>query len=284
MPDDAAGYWPVPLPDYDRPPVVETVMAVHFPRLRPLTSIELLEFWRTSLRADYPVASERPPYQVPVELLEPPGEQLQIQMELSPSPDRIRYWFQSETKENLVQLQNDWLAFNWRKISPETGYRHYSYGVERFEALYRQLDAYCTETDLGRIAPQQIEISYINHIAAAEGGWVDHADLGRILKLVNQDAPVDHLPRPQIMSLSVQYVAEEGNGPLGRLYVEAQPRFVDGSPAFMLRLTYRGAPEGADLAGVLAALDRGHHWIVGSFNELTTTEMHQLWGRKDRHV
>jgi hypothetical protein len=189
LPEEAPDYWPIPLPDYDRPPVVETVMAVHFARLRQLTSVELLEFWRSTLREAYPVASERAAYQVPVELFEAPGEQLQIQMELSPSPDRMRYWFQSESNENLVQLQNDWLAFNWRKASPETGYRHYSYGVERFEELYVQLERFCQQAGLGRITPQQIEISYINHISSADGGWQDHADLGRILKVIGADAP-----------------------------------------------------------------------------------------------
>jgi uncharacterized protein (TIGR04255 family) len=281
VPDDAA-YWPVPLPDYDRPPVVETVMAVHFARLRQLSSIELLDFWRSRLRHDYPVASERPAYQVPIEVLEPPNEHLQIQMELSPAPDRIRYWFQSESNENLVQLQNDWLAFNWRKVSAETGYRHYSYGAEQFERLYTELDLYCSDLKLGRLAPQQIEISYINHIDATEGGWSDHADLGRIVKLIRDEPPSGHLPRPQVMSLSAQYLATAGGEAVGRLYVEAQPRFVDSSPAFMVRLTYRGAPEGSHLPGVLTALDRGHHWIVGGFDELTTTEMHDLWGRKER--
>lgn len=281
--DEAHGYWPIPLADYERPPVVETVMAVHFARLRRLTSVELLEFWRSHLRTAYPLASERAAYQVPVELFEAPGEPLQIQMELSPSPDRMRYWFQSESNENLVQLQNDWLAFNWRKSSPETGYRHYSYGVERFAELYSQLEHFCQQAGLGQISPQQIEISYINHLSAADGGWQDHADLGRILKLIDADTPDGPLPRAQVMSFAAQYLATASDGvPLGRLYLEVQPRFVDGSPAFMLRLTYRGAPEGLELPGVLAALDRGHHWIVGGFDELTTSDMHTLWGRKDR--
>lgn len=281
MPDDAA-YWPASLPDYDRPPVVETVMAVHFARLRQLSSIELLDFWRARLRDQYPVASERSPYQVPVELFEGPSEQLQIQMELSPAPDRIRYWFQSESNENLVQLQNDWLAFNWRKVSADAGYRHYSYGVEQFENLYSELDRFCTDSKLGRLTPQQVEISYINHIAAVDGGWADHADLGRIVRLLKDELPPGHLPRPQVMSFSAQYVATVGEGAVGRLYVEAQPRFVENSPAFMVRLTYRGAPDGTDLPGVLTALDRGHHCIVGGFDELTTPEMHEIWGRKER--
>lgn len=280
MPEETNGYWPVPLPDYDRPPVVETVMSVQFARLRRLTSVELLEFWRTRLRESYPIAAERPPYQVPVELFEGP-DQLQIQMELAPL-DRIRYWFQSESNENLVQLQNDWLAFNWRKVSPDSGYRHYPYGVERFTNLYEELDRFCVEANLGRVAPQQIEVSYINHIGAADGGWQDHADLGLIMKPVNVAGSKGHLPQAQVVNFAAQYVAESGGAPVGRLYVETQPRVVEGSPAFMLRLTYRGSPEGWNLPGVLAACDRGHHWIVGAFDELTTSEMHILWGRKER--
>lgn len=279
MPDEAT-FWPAPLADYERPPVVETVMAVHFTRLNRVTSVELLDFWRAALRSEYPVAAERPAYQVPVELFEPPGN-VQIQMELSPSPVRVRYWFQSESNENLVQLQNDWLAFNWRKVDPTGEYRHFPYGVERFRSAYGDLRTYLADSGMGALAPRQVEVTYINHVAASDGGWTDHADLGLITDLVS--TPRDRLlPRPEMMSLSAKYPVQGDGGPVGRLHVEAQPQFADGDAVYALRLTYRGSPEGEGLDGVLVALERGHHWVVGGFDEITSNSMHELWGRKDR--
>lgn len=285
MTEQPAGLWPLPLPDYNRPPVVETVMAVQFGRLRSLTSVELLEFWRTHLREDYPVASEREAYQVPVETFDVPSGELQVHMELSPSPQRLRYWFLSESNEYLAQLQNDWLAFNWRKISSEAGYRHYSYGEERLRDLYLKLGDFCRGSNLGDLRPQQVEISYVNHISATDGGWSQHSDLGLILRAVSPPHDAGNLPLPELASYTAQYVVSAENGsPLGRLHVEAQPRLTEGGPAFMLRLTYRGSPESPHIEGVFAALDRGHHWIVGGFDEITTQTMHDLWGRKDRDV
>lgn len=285
MSEEPAGLWPGPLPDYDRPPVVETVMAVHFSRLRRLTSVELLEFWRTYLREDYPIASERAAYQVPLETFDLLSGQVQMQMELAPAPERLRYWFLSASNEYLAQLQNDWIAFNWRKASPESGYRHYTYGEERLRGLYLKLGEFCRDSGIGELRPQQIEISYVNHIDASDGGWTRHSDLGLILKALNPPSEDAHLPLPELASYTSQYVASAGHGPpLGRLHVEVQPRVTETGPAFMLRLTYRGSPETPDLEGVFTALNRGHHWIVGGFDEMTTETMHELWGRRDRDV
>lgn len=276
-------YWPVPLPEYDRPPVVETVMAVQFARLRRLSSVEILDFWRDQLKVEYPIAVERPAYQVPIETFGRADGQLQVQMELTPAPERIRYWFQSESNEILVQLQNDWLALNWRKVSSTSGYRRYSFGAKRFAALYDALDKFCRDRDVGRLAPQQVEISYINLIVSELDGWQQHSELGRILKPVRPDPALEHLPEAQAVAWSAQFPVGSASSPLGRLHADAQPTVQDDRPSFSLQLTYRGRPEGDDLAGVTTALDRGHHWIVGGFDALTTAEMHTLWGRKDRH-
>jgi hypothetical protein len=48
---------------------------------------------------------------------------------------------------------------------------------------------------------------------------------------------------------------------------------------FRFTLTARGQPLGTGLAGVLEFLDLGREWIVTGFDELTTPEMHRLWGR-----
>ena len=52
------------LADYDRPPVVETVMAVQFRPLRALDSVQIMGFWNEMLRGDYPEAEQQPGLQV----------------------------------------------------------------------------------------------------------------------------------------------------------------------------------------------------------------------------
>ena len=75
-------------------------------------------------------------------------------------------------------------------------------------------------------------------------------------------------------------IKDERQAPVGRLHVTAQPaiRKEDRKPMVILNLTARGKPEGEGTDGVLRFLDRGREWIVKTFKEITTSEMHQIWG------
>jgi hypothetical protein len=53
----------------------------------------------------------------------------------------------------------------------------------------------------------------------------------------------------------------------------------DGGEVFAMNLTARGAPEGDGIDGVMKFLDRAHRTIVLAFTDLTTEEMHRVWGK-----
>ncbi len=58
-------------------------------------------------------------------------------------------------------------------------------------------------------------------------------------------------------------------------------RKADRAPLLILNLTARGAPLGEGIEGAFAFFDLARRWIVHAFAELTTAEMHQVWGRTD---
>ena len=50
-------------------------------------------------------------------------------------------------------------------------------------------------------------------------------------------------------------------------------------PMLQLQLIARGAPIGAGEAGISKFMDLAHFLIVNSFADLTTKDMHTVWGR-----
>lgn len=275
--------WPVPLPDFDRPPLIETVMAVHFSPVPALDSVAVLDFWRTHLLDAYPSAEERERHVPTIESFDRPAPRVP-RLEFRRGPHSPLYWLHGSTGEVLLQVQNDWLAFNWRKPGKDADYRHYEYGEERFRRAYEQLSTHVNSISGEALDPAQIEISYINEIRAADGGWSTHDELHRVFVRAGEAAD-GHLPRAEAQAMMLQFIAQDDDGkPFGRLHVAAEAGFAHdtGEPLFALTLTFKAKPLGTDLPGVLRALDYGHDWIVGGFAELTTPAMHEIWGMKER--
>ena len=69
--------------------------------------------------------------------------------------------------------------------------------------------------------------------------------------------------------------------PRGRLYVSADPSYLlaDKTPMYLMKLTFRGAPQRSGAAEVIETMDLGHEWIVRGFATLTSSEMHKAWKR-----
>lgn len=275
--------WPEPLPDFDRPPLTETVLAVHFAPVPALDSVAVLDFWRSAMHEAFPKAEERERHVPVIESFERPAPRVP-RLEFRRGPHSPLYWLHGTTGEDLVQVQNDWLAFNWRKPAQGADYRHYGYGEERFKEAYERLSEHVSALGDERLDPAQIEVSYINEIRASDGGWSSHNELDRVFARSSQGGP-GHLPSAEAQATMVQFVARDVSGqPFGRLHVAAEAGFApdSGEPLFVLTLTFKARPFRDDLPGVLRALDYGHHWIVGGFAELTTPTMHEIWGKKER--
>jgi uncharacterized protein (TIGR04255 family) len=268
------------LPSYKAPPVVEVVVGVALRPIARLTVAHLGAFWAQAQVSQYfPKVEEQATLIPPVETFTA-GQPLSMSIALGPTAPRL--WLLTDEGQELLQLQRDWFACNWRKVSPANKYGRWP---ERREALirwYREFNEYVGRNKLGRVEPTQCEVTYVDHVPTEDFGSQTHTALNRLLRIV--EPPVEVLgQRPEQTYLSSTYIIPDEDGkPVGRLHVDAQPAFrrEDNRPIYVLNFTARGRPEGEGLDGALRFLERGRFWAVTAFAQLTTEHMQHKWGRK----
>ncbi len=188
----------------------------------------------------------------------------------------------NEAKTELVQVQQDRFIHNWRKVGEGDAYPRYERLRERFRDEVSKFEEFLGEENIGELAVDQCEVTYVNHIRRA-GQWQSH---GEIEKLLRHWAPLPagaFLPAPEDADLRWRYRIPGSGGPAGRLYVTAEPSWSadDGRPVWVLNLRARGAPIGTDINGAFEFFDLGREWVVRAFADLTTDSMQRCWERTD---
>lgn len=270
-----------PLPEFERPPVIEVVLSVQFERLEALRSPQLGYVWQ-AFRDRFPNTEEHPPIEPAFEQFGPKaGVRAGGLFELHSSFPSPRVWFLNAASTELVQIQSDRFIRNWRKQENSDQYPRYTFlrgefakDLERFQNLVKR-------EGWGQIEPNQCEVTYVNVIPAGSG-WKAPGELGRVCTLFTPAYSDEGLGLPDEAAINARYlISGEGDEALGRLHIAIAPvvRTTDGSSAFRLSLTARGRPAGEGTDAVLQFLDRGHEAIVRGFASVTTAEMHALWGK-----
>ena len=151
------------LPDFARPPIVETALSVQFQRLEQLAIPHFGVFWQ-SIRRVYPRFQVHPPLN---QVFERFGEQSvsspQVSIEELSSPP-VRCWFMDASENRLLQIQNDRFIHNWRKVRIDDEYPRYTAVRLTFETAWNSLCAFLASENLGIPQPNQCEVIYVNHI------------------------------------------------------------------------------------------------------------------------
>ena len=278
---------PTHLPDFDDPPVVEVSLSVQFERLPHFHAPYLGLLW-DEFRDKFPLVEDHGSIERVVETFGVRQEaRLGIQL-LSPDTSPvIRSWFLNEARTELIQVQQDRLIHNWRKVGEGVGegeeYPHYEYIRHHFDREMRTFYEFVERNNIGEFVPNQCEVTYVNHIEAGKG-WENHGELSEILSVWSVPNSESYLVDMENARLAWKYVITDDNqAPIGRLHVSLQPVFrtSDGKPIFVLTLTSRGKPFDRDPAGVLKFMDTGREHIVLCFTAITTAKMHKVWARKD---
>jgi uncharacterized protein (TIGR04255 family) len=266
-----------PLPEFQIPPLIEVVLGVQFAPKPPLGSAAAGLFW-SRIRDAYPRVEAQPPLP-PVSPDENSPSALGITIGFIGSQALSRHWFLSDDGSRLLQLQPDRFVHNWRKNDEGSVYPRYATVKASFEEGYGELQRFCADENLGEVDPTVCEVTYINHIVTGEE-WKAVGDIGRVLKPLSFDATADAEP-PSQFQLGFQRTITNGGGPVGRLDVSSQSvqRLADNKPMILLTISAVGRPTSPDFRGVLDFLDLGHGQVVRSFADLTTPEMHRVWGR-----
>jgi uncharacterized protein (TIGR04255 family) len=279
-----------PLPDFAKPPVTEVALSVQFTTLPALRSVQISQLWQEVYRDRFPVTEEHPPIQPTIEkfgvTIAPKGPT--IRLIASDAPPVARYWFLNRVDgTDLVQVQQDRFVRNWRKADDGQEYPRYHYVRDMFRRDFESFQQFIQNKGLGACMPVQCEVTYVNLIKGGPefGGRDVHSEVEKVIAPWAGRHSDDFLPDPENVQLVSRYIIpnEESGAPVGRLFAELQPVYLekDEAPALQLNLIARGAPMGVGTEGILEFFDVGREWVVRGFTSLTTKLMHKVWERRD---
>ena len=273
------------LPNFLNPPLTEVVLGVQFEPLTSFTSAHAGIFWQL-VKEKFPRIQEHNPLPSTVERFGgKPGRELHPQLQFFDRAVPSRHWLLNTSDDQLIQLQEDRLLHNWRKRGTDHEYPRYESIREAFKEELQLFENFAADQRLEDVRANQCEVTYVNHIYPVNGVWENYNQVSKIINLVRAHNSQGFLSEPEELTVSANYLiqAPPGSAPRGRLRVTTRPGFQlkDNQPILVMELTARGQPLGEGLEGVLAFLDLGREWIVRGFASLTTTEMHNVWGRTD---
>jgi uncharacterized protein (TIGR04255 family) len=266
------------LPRFRKPPVVETVLGVHFRPLEKFTSAHQGLLWERRFRARFPKLEERPPVEEVRELF---GEERlgvpMIRWQVFDQPPAPRLWAASENGQDAIQIQKNALFANWLRTGEEVAYRPYTERRQEFGQQLDQLAEFFRDEAIGQLEPTTWSVTYVNHIGY-EGFHNVGPAVARTLAVWANQRSDNWLPEPDKVALDFTFPMPDN---AGRLNVNLTTAVVLSDKRHVLRLdlTARGQLKTKDVASTLAGIDLGHEWIVRGFASLTRKEMHQEWQR-----
>jgi uncharacterized protein (TIGR04255 family) len=263
-----------PLPEFDNPPVVETVLSIQFEPLPLVRTAHLGLLWN-QYGDIFPTTEERPPLnQVSEQFPETPVVRAGLRLQALDHQPVPRLWFTNAAGNEMIQVQNDRFIKNWRKEGEGALYPRYEKTIRpNFERDYRLFLAFLENSHLGTPHVNQCEVTYVNHIVAGEG-WEHFGELEKVFTFWRSPTVAPPGAVDDAM-LHVRFVIPDGDGePCGRLHLDLQPavRISDNRPMYVLNLTARG-----QIGDGIEFFDVGRKWIVHTFKRITTDSMHKIW-------
>lgn len=194
-----------------------------------------------------------------------------------------RTWFVSGDGAELIQVQADRLGYNWRREdSAQRPYPRYDrLRGEFIEHLLPAANAVAASSSSARI--NMVELAYVNQLRVPGAARRDpHPALGTFLRPVCEFRG-EFLTEPEDARLQARWRIPGSDGaPIGRLYVAADPVFLrDETPVYQFGLTARLLAPHAVPPATIDLFDLAHDWIVRGFKDLTTLDMHSLWGLEE---
>ena len=163
---------------FDRPPLNEVVLSLQSESVKGFTT----PYWVCSgVESATPLETQtQPPLDPVVERFEgTPKPTPMMPFRVLETIETPRCWFVTRGGQQLIQLQQDRLILNWRRIQVDDVYPRYERLRPELERVANELALFFEQEGLGNVVPNQCEVSYINHIEAAE--WAQRGELHRVL-------------------------------------------------------------------------------------------------------
>jgi uncharacterized protein (TIGR04255 family) len=241
------------------PPVVEVALGVEFLQLPGLGAVELVglhDLWRS----DFPKIQEQPALP-PTSFAGQTGFQFKVVSTVPP----IRIWMLNDGEDELLQVQNDRLLLNWRRVlGDDRKYPRYDHLRETYEKVLAMFRERVTERAVGTFQPQTAVVTYVNRFAFETG-----EGLKDVIAVLNPDWNLLLNASPEI-----RLVVPVASG-AGDLIVAASTDASHGYLEVTTRINITD-PEG----DIFRFLDLAHESCVNGFERLTTLKMHERWGKE----
>ncbi len=258
------------LPDYERPPAVETALGVRF---SPIEGWNVFHYGLllAKFKDEYPKQQLRPPL----------GEitfHMAATDQFADIP--VRCWFINQDDTQLVQVQNNCFIRNWRKTQETPDYLHYEVIKPLFQRDWSRFREFLREQKLPEYpSVWQCEVSYVNHFVRGRD-WDEYKDLHKLYRGWRGITAEGLFSRPEMIALTASYALPSGDG---NLQFVSQPgiRQSDGAEIIQLTITASGKPKGSQESDILDWLDRGRAAVVSGFAGFTDEAAQmRIWGRK----
>jgi uncharacterized protein (TIGR04255 family) len=256
------------LPSFDRPPVAEVAVGVHFLQLPGLNNVALVRLVDDLWRGRYPRTVEQP-LSPP---LSPPGSGPMLAFQFQAGSAPVRLWSLTEDESFLIQVQYDRLLLNWRKVKDDDPYPRYKRLRVDFAALWQEFSSYVGDHNYGVLQPNIAEVSFFNRVPMR-----DATEIPAFVKALNprwslsgQLATAYQLERDitDLLSAGHQNIALNYRPENGHMQLEISTRIDVDTPT-------------GETAEVLGFLDTAHRIGVLTFDAATTENAHSAWGRHD---
>ncbi len=259
------------LPEFNNPPVIETVLGVEF---EPLQSFLVPHFgaFLLELKDNYNKFRQLPP--IPPQLEKFEGQPVEIPLFQIGYNPQIRCLFLNSNEEWRLQVQNNRFLSNW--VKTQKIYPSYDETLSRFKTNWNKFGLFLEKAKIEKPKIRQCEVTYLNHIE-------DNAEIEKLTKifplLADKLEGKEFLPLPEVIAINTVYRIPQKRG---RLYIEMKPAFrhSDAKNIIELSLTSRVLPSSSEGDALLDALNLGHEWVVRGFTDFTSKEMHNVWERR----
>lgn len=268
-----------PLPKFDTPPVVETVISLQFAPLAEYSTPHSGWFWKkyASKLGDWNRVAETPALPDQVETFGPgsgwanPG----VQFHTGQVPARTQIIRADE--ERMIQIQNSRLILNWKRGTGR--YPSYEKLLPEFKAVMDEFLQFVQDADLGDFLPTQWEMTYVNHMPRGEL-WSDFEEIPEIFTDIKAPLAGSPVSQPDTLNANWRYIIGDNEG---RLYVSLAHAKVapDDSETLRLQLVARGPVSTIEWPLLKSKFDLGHESIVRTFAAITTPAAHRFWKRRE---
>lgn len=246
---------------FDKPPVAEVAIGRVFVPMPDFLVPHFGQFW-AEIRDEYPNVQHAPSLVDGIPVQDVNGAWLP------------RIWFVSRDGTRMLQLQQDRMYFNWRKVGAASEYVRFKAIEAEFTRLSALFNKFVVETLNREVQAVRLELTYVNVIPSGEH-WTDASNVSNVLRDFYWHTGKSVLPTPTSFQSQWDIALPKESG---QLVVKVARVRKEGTPAIdALKLELAAIGKASASMNEAQWFSDAHDQIVLGFKDLTTDAMHRVW-------